>query len=969
MGWFSSKTETHVSSSTSPMFDMKKRVDNFQAALIDHTSSLSMEQSEYLRAHYNASRLKNFWGLLNWAEKSEFNKHLGKITSDFYGDAKFDNTVVTEALRPLITIPSFSDFQVYQTSLAFFSEDFCIRHIASLQGKAHYFYTEVAVDYTIDYPTEGEIRAVFKDGREIIGKLPEYGIDTRFLEIKYSVTVKEETAEGISTYLYDYGFYQYKEGSGSKVLDDLIKNNGVQASKTFYPVIPLRNWTAWHSGEKAKHINDALVHLQLYDPKEKKENAYSSLIKNCEEGMKSGSIRDIDHITLILGVTLNTRNQADLRYLFEFFFNCYTNYAIATGQIPQSFIGGKPLYGNRGNLNELHKKTIEAIQKGREDSYYSQFSLHNGNSNFNYRYGWLASDYYEANGTFKPDAKVGEYGVLAGEYNYTYQYQEWYRTGNEEEGYKWKVRWKTVSADYNLTCFCYQSSKSRWKCVAFVDLVQVNHVYAGKGITTDAFYAVRDSGATQTISHDFSGDYDGKYESWKILHFKYVENTGEDPSAFIVPLEQNTLYECGQKVALDISYGCYFLVFNCWIQVKKKWYQNGFFGAIISFVGIVLSYIFPYFAPLILLVTGVFIVNTVLTLLQKVLSLVFGDRWATRIVDFALQIIKGIVSFIGSIAFKIPVIGWLVWGVCVAIQFNLTAGEILWKGGTLKQALVGGAKAAVISAISTAVAGQILGPASGGNSLNSSLTFEAAKEQIVSAGSAMTVGQLIAMSTSQSFIEGSLGSLFDGKSLGSSLKTGFKAGAISGAVAYLNVLANKFGLSNSLKGSTLDFSEFQSFGLMDWAKFAGNMFMNNLVNINTFANLMQMTLEEREFHKMANLENDFQEFNNKMAAANKVLNQLAESVSGTTTAESVCRMQACLGKALTQYPDTVHSMSTDTVLALGVLSGSDMCKTVLGNIDCWCDSQLTMDGYQPSDLHYSTFSNTLTWDANLRTGT
>lgn len=937
MGWFSSKTETHVSSSTSPMFDMKKRVDNFQAALIDHTSTLSMEQSEYLRAHYNSSRLKNFWGLLNWAEKSEFNKHLGKITSDFYGDAKFDNTVVTEALRPLITIPSFSDFQVYQTSLAFFSEDFCIRHIASLQGKAHYFYTEVAVDYTIDYPTEGEIRAVFKDGREIIGKLPEYGIDTRFLEIKYSITVKEETAEGISTYLYDYGFYQYKEGSGSKILDDLIKNNGVQASKTFYPVIPLRNWTAWHSGEKAKHINDALVHLQLYDPKEKKENAYSSLIKNCEEGMKSGSIGDIDHITLILGVTLNTRNQADLRYLFEFFFNCYTNYAIATGQIPQSFIGGKPLYGNRGNLNELHKKTIEAIQKGREDSYYSQFSLHNGNSNFNYRYGWLASDYYEANGTFKPDAKVGEYGVLAGEYNYTYQYKEWYRTGNEEEGYKWKFRWKTVSADYNLTCFCYQSSKSRWKCVAFIDLVQVNHIYAGKGITTDAFYAVRDSGATQTVAHDFSGDYDGKYESWRILHFKYVENTGEDPSAFIVPLEQNTLYECGQKVALDISYGCYFLVFNCWVQVKKKWYQNGFFGSLIGFIGMV-TFPTPILGTIFTVIFSISITVVALNLTTKILSIVVGERWAVKLVKLGLSIVKGILTYVGKVALGFGPIGWLVWGICMSIIFVLSAAEVIWLGGTLKDALKQGLISSSISGVASYVGAQ----------------------------AGLSGWQAIALDTATGFVTGTLQGLANGESFKTSLKQGFIQGAVAGAFSTVNQLgiAKGWFKQDALKNSEI--KQLSSEAILGSVK---DSLTSQLVNINTYANLMQMVIEERQFHKMANLENDYQEFNNKYVAANKVLNQLFESVSGTTTAESVCRMQACLGRVSTLFPETNQSIDPEATLAMATLAGSDSCKAVLGNIDCWCDSQLTMDGYQPSDLHYSTFSNTLTWDANLRTGT
>ena len=993
MGWFSSKTVTYVSSSTSPMFDNKKRVDNFQAALIDHTSTLSMEQSEYLRAHYNSSRLKNIWGFINWAERSGFNNALGKVTTVFYGDAKFDNTVVTNALKPLISLPTgYTDFGVYSTTLSFFSEDFWVRHLATQQGKAHWFYNPTSANYTLSYPTPTTIRATFKDGKTLEGPLPSFEPGTRFLEICYSVITKKteqkppakpgEPPITVITYDYDYGFYLYREKSGSPVLDNLIVNNGVHGTQSFYPVIPLRTNTWWITDGREAHINEALRQLQLYDPKKGYQVAFKNLRENCEKGMKEGNIGDIDYITLLLGVTINSRNKADQRYLFEFFYNCYANYALSIGERPQSILGGKPLYTGSGHFGFFHKRLLSALHGGQEDNYYSKFQIWNGTSNFNYTYGWVSSDYFEANGQFKPGAKVGDYGTLAGEYVYTYRHQvpatdsegNVITTGNSEDGYKVVMTWETVTTKYNLTFFCHQFAVNRWKAVAFADLKLVNLVYAGKSVNTDAYEAVKDSEKTAVIKHDFTGDYDGAYQTWDLLTFEYVEITGDSDSAFIVPLEQNTLYECGQKTALDISYGCYYLVFNCWVQKKKKWYQSGFFGAVISFVGVALSFMFPALAPLILLVTGIFIVNTVLTLLQKVLSLVFGERWATRIVDFALQIIKGIVGIIGSIAFKIPVIGWIVWGICTAIQFNLTAGEILWKGGTMSQAIKGGAKAAIVSGIASAVAGQIAGPASTGTSASgatagSSATIGSMANQVVIAGSAMTAGQFVAMSATHSFISGSLGSLLDGKSLGSSLKEGFKQGAIAGALAYMTSVANDLGWSNSLKGSIKDFSQFQNYGMMDWVQLAGNMFIDKLVNINTFASLMQMSIEEVQFHRMANLENDFQEFNNKYSAANKVLNQLAESVSGTTTAESVCRLQACMGRVLTTFPDTLQSLDTETILAMSILAGSDSCKVVLGNIDCWCDSQLAMDGYSPSDLHYSTFSYTMTHDANLRTGT
>lgn len=198
MGWFSSKTITSVASTTSPMFDRNKRIDNFEAAMIDHTTTNSMEQSEYLRAHYKNSRLQNILGFRNWADRTGFTGSLGKIQATFYGDAKLDYTTITEALRPLISFPANVDsFAVYDAQLFFFSEDFWIKHLATQQGKANWLYDPQLTDYTISYPSDGYIRATFKNGKYIEGKLPNYTSSTRFLDISYNIIVsKTESKPG-----------------------------------------------------------------------------------------------------------------------------------------------------------------------------------------------------------------------------------------------------------------------------------------------------------------------------------------------------------------------------------------------------------------------------------------------------------------------------------------------------------------------------------------------------------------------------------------------------------------------------------------------------------------------------------------------------------------------------------------------------------------------------------------------------
>ena len=996
MGLFSSKTITSVSSTTFPMFDPTKRVDNFEAAMIDHTSTLSVEQSEYLRTHYNTSKLKNFWNLQNWAERSGFYNALGRITTTFYGDAKLDNVAIGDAIRPYLSIPSNAEeFGVYNSSLGFFSEDFYIKHLATQQGKANWFYDKSSADYTISYPSDGYIRATLKSGKYVEDRLPTFTSATRFLEISYNIitkTVEEKPGEKptdppikVTTYEYDYGSYMYQEGTGIPRLDSIIAKNGIKGEQSFYPVIPLRTDTRWIQDHREKYINEALVQLQLYDYKKNKDKALEILRDGCEKGMKEGNINDIDYITLILGVAINSRDPSDQKYLFEFFFNCYNNYAISIGEKPQSFLGGKPLYGGKGNLNGLFSRLVEALQGGQEDKYYSQFQLYNPTSNFNFTYGWIASDYYAANGKFKPDAKVGDYGTLAGQYTYTYRHQipatddegNVIMKGDSENGYEIVMTWETVTTTYNLTFFCHQFSPSRWKAVVFVDLKLVNLVYAGKSINTDAFNAVKDSDSTATLSHDFSGDYDGAYQTWNLLNFTYVDHPGKDPSAFIVPLERNTLYECGVKVALDIAYGCYFLVFNCWVQKKKKWYQNMWFVVIVCNIAMAICPL-PTVVTIFATFNAIALTVIALQVATKVLSIIFGERMAVQIVKGVLQLVKAVINIIASIAIKIPVIGWIVWGIAVAAMFVVSTAEVLWQGGTWGQALKTGAISALTTAVSSAAAGYLSSAASTGSSAASSAASSGAStaasegastgisgflgQSVTVMGTQMTAGSFIAMSAAQGFVNSSVGGLLNGQSLGKSLKSGLAAGAMQGTMAALTVGANNLGLSDSLKGDALDFSKITTSNLVDMGM---NAFMGQLVNINTFGDLLKMGIAERQYHKMANLENDYQEFNNKAAAATKVLNQLAESISGTTTMESVNRMQACLGRTLSAFPDTNQSMSPESFLSIAVLSGSDSCKVVLGCIDTWCDSQLTMDGYSPSDLHYSTFSNTLAWDSGL----
>lgn len=241
MGWnpFKSKTKYYVSSSTFPLFDDKNRIDNYEAAILDYTSNSSIEQSEYLKNYYSTSRLRDIRGLLNWADSSGYHRTMGKVSATFYADAQLDNEILTIATKQYVSINPNDTYRVYKSNLNIFSEDFWLKHLATQQGKAQLFYESAAINYTVSFPTEDTIRATFKNGTVIEGRIPNNASRTRFIEMEYSIITEAITdkvdAEGnvvvdpetgkpvkITTYTYQYGYYDYQEGSGNTTLDDAL---------------------------------------------------------------------------------------------------------------------------------------------------------------------------------------------------------------------------------------------------------------------------------------------------------------------------------------------------------------------------------------------------------------------------------------------------------------------------------------------------------------------------------------------------------------------------------------------------------------------------------------------------------------------------------------------------------------------------------------------------------------------------
>ena len=152
---------------------------------------------------------------------------------------------------------------------------------------------------------------------------------------------------------------------------------------------------------------------------------------------------------------------------------------------------------------------------GYNDEYYREFVINCTSSNLNLTYKWGDSEYFEANGKFKPEAKVGDYGILTGSFTHHYTTSEPVRDsegnlvygGSQEDG-TWHIKYEKVDhyRDYTLCLFCHQYSETRWRFILFVDLYLANHVYHGKYVNSYAHSSNIDAAEIGSITHDFTAD-------------------------------------------------------------------------------------------------------------------------------------------------------------------------------------------------------------------------------------------------------------------------------------------------------------------------------------------------------------------------------------------------------------------------------------------------------------------------------
>lgn len=472
-------------------------------------------------------------------------------------------------------------------------------------------------------------------------------------------------------------------GSWFPLRDD---NRGVHEDN--YPV-------AWEWGKK--------VGKKLFDDTGKIAEIQGQVESNKQIG-------DIDYCYLEIGIPLNVKQKYVCRYMFEFWRNMFDRVGAQTeGEVMLDIeyptdIGGNGT-GRTYIFANLPESAVDATTPNYNDvpstniydtedraiwhSLYGQERISEGTGiKYHIRNGIVlpidASQAYKVtsggtiniavSGAFNRHISISFGGIL-------YQEGNGILDTNHDSGDCWAnlTQDTFVTLSLGQTYSGVGSSTPSWGHWAGTYVATVNWISYYRQIDATHWEVIRVAYINQAnIIKNGVGDY-----NYGVQEFNKAEEDGEY-SGVLIPLSYNTISAISLLDATDCMQFASTLRFNCYVVKKKKWYQSGFFGALISFVGIVvtivISYIYPPAAPavggiagalgvtsviagtIINVVVNAVIAAVVVALVEPVLSDILGDFWGTIISTVAsMLVVSGVNGMINSGKFSLSSFGDSAW--------------------------------------------------------------------------------------------------------------------------------------------------------------------------------------------------------------------------------------------------------------------------------------------------------------------
>ena len=520
MGIFSSKKKVYVASVVYNLAgDELERPDYLKSVVASATvSKQKRSMAEAIRNGYQRGpgiQLRSFY---NWADH---NYGLIGMPSSNVANTKIVNTILIEQVPHAAGETVVIDMATQDMAdISYWAEQWMgINHPSLLN-----------TDWVSDYDgNTGEIIITFADTSTARFVPTGFDRNAEYLFVAYRI----KTGSSYS----GPKMFIYKEGSGNTALDSLIVTSS--GTGQYYPTIPVRI------------KNKFLSSTYFPDEFELASKAYKKLtgskMKELQDKIADNEkLGDIDHAYVVVGVSLNVKENACRQYIYRYFRKLMDIQGSGEADY-DSWLANQQNFADKLNTwqtwSDAQADPANPLY-GTPEPLVPNYPTSNNNSiiieaesvtDFKYRIKleWQSITEVTGTGLRKPEAKPGEV---------------WFDNNSRTE-----TSWFGRNLFVDVCRLNWQVTDNSWKSLIIVGMVHNNYVYDGKYVEIGTNEALADT----------------------------------DESGFIVPLHYPTYKEMGLIAGTQMSTACIFVVFNCYKVVKVKWYQRGIFRIVITIVIVV----------------------------------------------------------------------------------------------------------------------------------------------------------------------------------------------------------------------------------------------------------------------------------------------------------------------------------------------------------------------------------------------
>ncbi|ACL81409.1 N4 gp53-like protein [Sulfitobacter phage EE36phi1] len=361
----------------------------------------------------------------------------------------------------------------------------------------------------------------------------------------------------------------YEVGTGNAVLDALVSEADASGFQEFFPFMPIRinNVSITEPQYEDAYNATKKAYRRAYQGKN-----FDNLITSVEE---NPSINDIDYAYLCFGASLNVKENACKKYIFNFLEKMIPFQSGGSGNVMTNFQAEVAAYNaalqkledwENTNWEQQNVYTWQTIPPRPELPTISPpptntIRLRDSTFGFDYRVSWVHIEIEQFAGTYDTDPntagtqapKVDDV-MLANGPSFSWSVREGFNIYDGEQFAN------MVSNSIPSMYIYWQVSANSYRRITVWGLVSKNYIYGGKAVKITSSEALADN----------------------------------EESGFLIPLHYPTMSEMNIVDYTQMATANAHILFNSYTVTKQRWYQRGIFKILLVTLVIVIAVIiFP----------------------------------------------------------------------------------------------------------------------------------------------------------------------------------------------------------------------------------------------------------------------------------------------------------------------------------------------------------------------------------------